>query len=35
MRFYDRVAIDIGFDGMGLGDEAMRIAGTLGEKNAS
>jgi len=32
MRFYDRVAIDIGFDGMGLGDEAMRIAGTLGEK---
>ncbi|MEM6610446.1 MAG: class II aldolase/adducin family protein [Pseudomonadota bacterium] len=30
MRFYNRVAIDSGFDGMGLGDEAERLAGCLG-----
>ncbi|MEM9757466.1 MAG: class II aldolase/adducin family protein, partial [Pseudomonadota bacterium] len=30
MRFYNRVALDDGFDGMGLGDEAERLAGTLG-----
>ena len=33
MRFYDRVAIDQGFDGMGLGAEAERLAGTLGDKS--
>ena len=33
MRFYDRVAIDQGFDGMGLGDEAERLAGALGDKS--
>jgi len=33
MRFYNRVAIDSGFDGMGLGDEAARLAGTLGNKS--
>ncbi|MEL6575443.1 MAG: class II aldolase/adducin family protein [Pseudomonadota bacterium] len=30
MRFYNRVSIDMGFDGMGLGDEAERLAGALG-----
>ncbi|MCI5076886.1 class II aldolase and adducin N-terminal domain-containing protein [Oricola sp.] len=30
MRFYNRVAIDDGFDGMGLGDEAERIGRALG-----
>ena len=30
MRFYNRVAIDDGFDGMGLGDEAERLSKTLG-----
>ncbi len=30
MRFYNRVAIDKGFDGMGLGDEAERMARMLG-----
>jgi ribulose-5-phosphate 4-epimerase/fuculose-1-phosphate aldolase len=33
MRFYDRVAIDDGFDGMGLGDEAERLAGQLGNRS--
>lgn len=32
MRFYNRIAYDDGFDGMGLGDEAERIAGCLGNK---
>lgn len=30
MRFYNRVAVDFGFDGMGLGEEAERLAGALG-----
>ena len=30
MRFYNRVAVDSGFDGMGLGDEAERLADSLG-----
>jgi len=33
MRFYNRVAVDDGFDGMGLGDEATRLAGLLGNKS--
>lgn len=33
MRFYERVAIDGGFDGMGLGDEAERLPGALGNKS--
>ncbi len=33
MRFHDRVAVDDGFDGMGLGDEAERIAGALGNRS--
>ncbi|MDF0731378.1 class II aldolase and adducin N-terminal domain-containing protein [Pseudomonas entomophila] len=32
MRFFERVAIDEGFDGMGLGDEAERVARLLGDK---
>ncbi|MCP4328054.1 MAG: hypothetical protein GY791_06410 [Alphaproteobacteria bacterium] len=32
MRFYDRVVIDDGFDGMGLGDEAERVGKLVGEK---
>jgi ribulose-5-phosphate 4-epimerase/fuculose-1-phosphate aldolase len=32
MRYFDRVAIDHGFDGMGLGDEAERLTTTLGDK---
>ena len=31
MRFYNRVAVDDGFDGMGLGDEAERLTTTVGE----
>ena len=31
MRFFNRVAIDGGFDGMGLGDEAERLTTTLGD----
>ncbi len=34
MRFYGKIAIDDGFDGMGLGDEAERLADRLGEKSA-
>jgi ribulose-5-phosphate 4-epimerase/fuculose-1-phosphate aldolase len=30
MRFFDRVSIDTGFDGMGLGEEAERLTTTLG-----
>ena len=30
MRYYNRVAIDDGFDGMGLGDEAERLSTCLG-----
>ena len=32
MRFYDRIAYDLGFDGMGLGEEAERLATALGDK---
>lgn len=31
-RFHNRVAIDTGFDGMGLGDEAERLSTLLGNK---
>ena len=31
MRFFNRVALDDGFDGMGLGDEAERLTTLLGE----
>jgi ribulose-5-phosphate 4-epimerase/fuculose-1-phosphate aldolase len=30
MRFFNRVSVDDGFDGMGLGDEAERLSTTLG-----
>ena len=33
MRFYNRVAVDSGYDGMGVGDEAERIASGLGNKH--
>jgi ribulose-5-phosphate 4-epimerase/fuculose-1-phosphate aldolase len=33
MRFYERCAIDEGFDGMGLGQEAERLPKILGDKN--
>jgi len=33
MRFYERVAVDNGYGGMGLGDEAERLSGCLGDKN--
>lgn len=33
MRFFNRVAIDAGFDGMGLGDEAERLSTTLGNNS--
>ncbi len=33
MRFYNRIAYDDGFDGMGLGDEAERLSTTLGNKS--
>lgn len=32
MRFYNRIAVDDGFDGMGLGDEAERLTTVLGNK---
>jgi len=35
MRFYQRVAIDEGFDGMGLGDEAERLSRTIGDKSVA
>jgi len=31
-RFHNRVVVDNGFDGMGLGDEAERLSGLLGNK---
>ncbi|TYB84613.1 class II aldolase/adducin family protein [Oceaniovalibus sp. ACAM 378] len=33
MRFFNRVAVDDGFDGMGLGDEAERLARGLGDRS--
>ena len=33
MRFYNRVANDDGFDGMGLGDESERLARVLGNRS--
>lgn len=30
MRFYNRISFDMGFDGMGLGDEAERLSRCLG-----
>ncbi len=33
MRFFNRVAVDAGFDGMGLGEEAERIATCLGNRS--
>lgn len=33
MRFYNRIAVDDGFDGMGLGDEAERLARGLGNRS--
>jgi ribulose-5-phosphate 4-epimerase/fuculose-1-phosphate aldolase len=33
MRFFNRVAVDDGFDGMGLGEEAERIARVLGNRS--
>ncbi len=32
MRYFNRVALDDGFDGMGLGDEAERMSRELGDK---
>ena len=32
MRFYGRMAVDDGFDGMGLGDEAERVAAAVSDK---
>ena len=32
MRFYNRMSVDDGFDGMGLGDEAERLTTTLGDR---
>jgi ribulose-5-phosphate 4-epimerase/fuculose-1-phosphate aldolase len=32
MRFYERIAYDLGFEGMGLGDEAERVASLAGDK---
>ena len=31
MRFYNRISYDMGFDGMGLGDEAERLSQCLGK----
>jgi ribulose-5-phosphate 4-epimerase/fuculose-1-phosphate aldolase len=33
MRYYNRMAIDDGFDGMGLGDEAERLARNIGDSS--
>ena len=33
MRFFNRVSVDDGFDGMGLGDEAERLSRTLGNNS--
>jgi ribulose-5-phosphate 4-epimerase/fuculose-1-phosphate aldolase len=32
MRFYNRIAVDEGFDGMGMGDEAERLSTVMGNK---
>ncbi len=32
MRFYGRIAVDEGYDGMGMGDEAERVALLIGDK---
>ncbi len=32
MRFYNRISYDMGFDGMGLGDEAERLSNSLGHQ---
>lgn len=32
MRFFNRVGVDDGFDGMGLGDEAERLASAMGNR---
>jgi ribulose-5-phosphate 4-epimerase/fuculose-1-phosphate aldolase len=32
MRFFERVAVDEGFDGMGLGDEAERVCAVIGDR---
>jgi ribulose-5-phosphate 4-epimerase/fuculose-1-phosphate aldolase len=32
MRFHNRMAVDDGYDGMGLGDEAERVATLIGDK---
>jgi len=32
MRFYERIAYDLAFDGMGVGDEAERVASLAGDK---
>ncbi len=32
MRFYNRIAVDDGFDGMGMGDEAERLSTVMGNK---
>ena len=34
MRFYEKVSIDNGYDGMGLGDEAERLSTILGNNSA-
>ena len=31
MRYFNRVSLDTGFDGMGLGDEAERLTSTMGD----
>ncbi len=33
MRFFNRVGVDDGFDGMGLGDEAERLASAMGNRS--
>ncbi|MEO1776706.1 MAG: class II aldolase/adducin family protein [Pseudomonadota bacterium] len=33
MRFFNRIAIDMGFDGMGLDEEAERMSRTLGNRS--
>ncbi len=33
MRYFNRVAVDDGFDGMGLNEEAERLAGTIGNNS--
>ncbi|MEL7347345.1 MAG: class II aldolase/adducin family protein, partial [Pseudomonadota bacterium] len=33
MRFFNRIAVDMGFDGMGLDEEAERMSRTLGNRS--